>query len=252
MAKKATVNEKKAKGNALKQANKAAKDAKAAAEQERRIAAEWNVGANSRGAARAEAAASKADEAARKRAEKAALLAQEEAEIASSKPKKVQPAKKGKKKNDISLLEDSLVGDAEKKVKAEKRAARLRREKEAMLQAERERKAVAEKKNIDPLLANTESMIGNNYVQGGRLNENLVVGEVDASGMDAALGALSVAGDDNHPEKRMKALHKAFEEKMMPQMKEEYPGLKRSQYLEKIFAIWKKSPENPMNWPKKE
>ena len=33
----------------------------------------------------------------------------------------------------------------------------------------------------------------------------------------------------------------------MEQLKEELPGLKRSQYKERIFALWKKSPDNPMN-----
>ena len=36
----------------------------------------------------------------------------------------------------------------------------------------------------------------------------------------------------------------------MPQVKEDYPGLKLSQYKEKIFQLWKKSPENPANQPK--
>ena len=74
----------------------------------------------------------------------------------------------------------------------------------------------------------------------------------DASGIDGALSALSVAGggaNDEHPEKRMKALHRAFEERMMPEMKQDFPGLRKAQYQEKIFQIWKKSPENPMNRP---
>ena len=55
--------------------------------------------------------------------------------------------------------------------------------------------------------------------------------------------------EDEHPEKRMKALHKAFVAKMMPQMKDDFPGLRKTQYEEKIFQLWKKSPENPMNRP---
>lgn len=39
----------------------------------------------------------------------------------------------------------------------------------------------------------------------------------------------------------------AFEERMLPEVKADYPGLKLSQYKEKIFDIWKKSPENPLN-----
>eukprot|EP00557_Chaetoceros_sp_GSL56_P006510 CAMPEP_0176506258 /NCGR_PEP_ID=MMETSP0200_2-20121128/16936_1 /TAXON_ID=947934 /ORGANISM="Chaetoceros sp., Strain GSL56" /LENGTH=271 /DNA_ID=CAMNT_0017905875 /DNA_START=20 /DNA_END=835 /DNA_ORIENTATION=+ len=259
------VNEKKQKGMELKAANKAKKDAVAAAEQKRQEDQEWAKGANSRGMDRATAMAEKADEQARKRAEKAALLAAEEANL-SGKPVKKLPTlsnkKSGqgskKKNNDISLLEDALVSDTDKKVKAEKRAARLKREKEERERMEKERQKVEAAKNVDPLLANTDAMIGDsiNSVMmeggsGGRLNASLVAGEIDASGIDAALSSMKLASGvvDDHPEKRMKALHKAFEEKMMPEMKQQYPGLKRSQYLEKIFILWKKSPENPMNWP---
>eukprot|EP00536_Pseudo-nitzschia_multiseries_P009044 jgi/Psemu1/306262/fgenesh1_kg.245_\ len=44
-----------------------------------------------------------------------------------------------------------------------------------------------------------------------------------------------------------KGLFKAYEERMMPEVKQDYPGLKLSQYKEKIFQMWKKSPENPAN-----
>ena len=36
---------------------------------------------------------------------------------------------------------------------------------------------------------------------------------------------------------------------MMPQMKEDFPGLKLRQYQQKIFDMWVKSPENPRNFP---
>lgn len=74
---------------------------------------------------------------------------------------------------------------------------------------------------------------------------------VSGTGIDKALGALggdatATDGQDRHPEKRAKALYAAFEERMMVEMKEEYPGLKRSQYKDKIFKEWQKSPENPL------
>jgi len=249
-----SMNTKKQKGMELKTANKAKKDNATAAAAERETAQEWKKGADNRGADRAANAATKADEQARKRADKAALLAEEDAEMSAKPVKKFNnpKAKKGgKKKNDTSLLEDALIGSADKKVKADKRTARLKREKEEKLKLERDRKKNEEMKTMDPLLANTNAMIGDS-IGGGTLNASLVPGEIDASGIDSALAKMNVAGGggDDHPEKRMKALHKAFEEKMMPEMKEQYPGLKRSQYLEKMFTMWKKSPENPMNWPK--
>ena len=85
----------------------------------------------------------------------------------------------------------------------------------------------------------------------GRAANVASMADIQASGVDAALSAMSLGGgggdDDKHPEKRMKAAYKAYEEKMMPEMKQQYPGLKRQQYLDKIFSSWKKSPENPMN-----
>jgi len=104
-----------------KAANQAVKDAEKQRQADAAAAKSWNEGANLRGASKAEAAAAKADEAARKKREKAALLAEEEANAGSGKVVKSKfgaaTKKKGGKKNDLSLLEDSLVGAAEKKVR---------------------------------------------------------------------------------------------------------------------------------------
>mmetsp|Transcript_11382 Transcript_11382/g.27447 ORF Transcript_11382/g.27447 Transcript_11382/m.27447 type:complete len:91 (+) Transcript_11382:522-794(+) len=66
-----------------------------------------------------------------------------------------------------------------------------------------------------------------------------------AGGIDSALSALDVSGATNEPTR--KALYKAFEERKMVELKSELPGLKMSQYKDKIFSLWKKSPENPAN-----
>uniref|UniRef100_A0A7S0VL03 Coiled-coil domain-containing protein n=1 Tax=Polytomella parva TaxID=51329 RepID=A0A7S0VL03_9CHLO len=71
-----------------------------------------------------------------------------------------------------------------------------------------------------------------------------------ASGIEQAIGALSVRPDveaDKHPEKRAKAAWKAFEEKNLPDLKLEKPGLKLNQYRELLWKQWLKSPENPLN-----
>merc|ERR1719287_64527 len=248
-----------------KAAAQAVKDAKAAAAAESAAAKDWDAGSNTRGADRAAANAAKADEAARRRREKAALLAaEEEAAGGSGKALKPQAAasktKKGgakakKKKNDLSLLEDALVGDAEKKSKEKKRAERTKREREAAAAAERERRAKEARESQDPLLANTDAMLcGAGLEDGamvGRAANVASAADVDASGVDGALAALSIESkvDDRHPEKRAKAAYRAYEERQMPEMKVRYPGLKRQQYLDKIFAEWKKSPENPRNQP---
>ena len=252
-----------------KAAAKAVKDAARAAEAGRAAAADWAVGSNARGAARAESAAAKADEAASKRREKAALLAAEEEAMGSGKAvkPKVNPklAKRGGKKNkkdDLSLLEDSLVSAADKKTKEKKKLERIKRENEAKAAAEKQRKAKQEEGAKDPLLANTDAMIGDMGGDDGgggdgaptpavgRAANVASMSNLHATGLDSALSALSVGGGgaaDEHPEKRRKAAYKAYEERMLVELKSTMPGLKRQQYLDKIFQSWKKSPENPMN-----
>lgn len=265
-------NQKAVAGNERKAEVQATKDAASAREREAAETVEWSKGSNARGTARGDAAALKADDAARKRREKAELLAAEEEDMkGSGKPKKAAGAgmatKKGKKKkkktDELGLLEEALVGAADKKSKAAKKKEREKKEREEKLRKEKERKAAEASKGKDPLLANTDAMIGPTSVGDGDDADGLGVpltgraanvaaaSGVTGSGIDGALSALTT-GDtpDQHPEKRMKALHRAFEERMMPEMKEDYPGLRQAQYKEKIFQLWKKSSENPMNRPK--
>jgi hypothetical protein len=66
------------------------------------------------------------------------------------------------------------------------------------------------------------------------------------SGIDGALDTLNISsGPAAVPSG--KALYKAFEERNLAELKEDYPHLKLSQYKDKIFQKWKKSPENPAN-----
>lgn len=80
-------------------------------------------------------------------------------------------------------------------------------------------------------------------------NYNRLMAETEvAQTIDQAIAALAVKeNDDRHPEKRMKAAFKAYEDEQLPIMKQEYPSLKLSQLKQMIFKEWQKSPENPMN-----
>ena len=231
------VNSKVAAANEKKAAFQAQKDSEKAAEQEAKAAADWRKGANNRGDARAEASALKADETARKKREKEALLRAEEeanAGIKKVKPKAGAAKGGGKKKkgkgDDLSFLEDSLVGAADKKAKAAKKAERLKKEREAAAF----RAAAQASLEKDPNSLTGDGIIdvtdvigsGDNLVA----NQNIPIDESgsDVTGIDAGLSVFKFAGEeaDAHPEKRAKALHKAFEGRMMPQMKEDFPGLK--------------------------
>ncbi|KAF7260633.1 hypothetical protein EG68_02677 [Paragonimus skrjabini miyazakii] len=54
---------------------------------------------------------------------------------------------------------------------------------------------------------------------------------------------------DRHPERRLKAAYIAYEQKMMPIIREENPGLRTSQLKQMIYKKFQTAPENPKNQP---
>ncbi|KAJ8533716.1 hypothetical protein K7X08_007040 [Anisodus acutangulus] len=71
-----------------------------------------------------------------------------------------------------------------------------------------------------------------------------------ASTVEDAIASLVVSDNlpvDKHPEKKLKASFKAFEEAELRRLKEEKPGLTHTQYKDLIWKLRKKSPDNPLN-----
>jgi len=64
---------------------------------------------------------------------------------------------------------------------------------------------------------------------------------------DKASKGQAAAGIEKHPERRFKAAFAAYEERELPNLKEEHPGLRRNQYGELLYKNFKKSPDNPFN-----
>eukprot|EP01113_Clastostelium_recurvatum_P047496 TRINITY_DN8483_c0_g1_i1.p3 TRINITY_DN8483_c0_g1~~TRINITY_DN8483_c0_g1_i1.p3 ORF type:complete len:158 (-),score=65.58 TRINITY_DN8483_c0_g1_i1:40-513(-) len=78
-----------------------------------------------------------------------------------------------------------------------------------------------------------------------------------ARGIDEAVSKMSLASssssssssssaDDKHPEKRLKAAFSQYEERELPLLRADNPGLKLSQVKEILWKQWQKSPENPL------
>jgi hypothetical protein len=89
----------------------------------------------------------------------------------------------------------------------------------------------------------------------GVANRNREDDIVDARDLESALAQISTLGapelaPDRHPERRLKASYKAFEEAELPILKEEKPGLTHTQYKDMLWKAWKKSPDNPLNQDK--
>ena len=69
---------------------------------------------------------------------------------------------------------------------------------------------------------------------------------IEATGLDSALQEISLEEYDKHPEKRMRQAWNDFFEKQLPIYKEQYPNLKRQQYINMIQKEFKTSPDNPV------
>jgi len=75
-----------------------------------------------------------------------------------------------------------------------------------------------------------------------------------ASNIDDALDALSLTqggegeerkalmGIDRHPERRQKAALAAFEDRRLPELRKEHPGLRLQQYKDIIYKEFQKAP----------
>ena len=77
---------------------------------------------------------------------------------------------------------------------------------------------------------------------------------LNATGIDNALDALSLTSAqqnsekvERHPERRFKAAYKAYEERRLPEIESEHPGLRRNQMVELVRKEFEKSEENPFN-----
>ena len=69
---------------------------------------------------------------------------------------------------------------------------------------------------------------------------------IEATGIDSALEEMKLEDYDKHPEKRMRQAWNDYFEKQLPIFKEQYPNLKRQQYINMIQKEFKTSPENPV------
>jgi len=148
---------------------------------------------------------------------------------------------------------------AKKEAEAEKKAeaARKKAEKDALLKAEME-----SIKNAKPSASKAKQKTSaplpprrgiDDALAGVGEDGSKVLPTLAATGIDDALDALDIAtgthgtGIDRHPERRVKAAYAAFEERRLPELKVEHPGLRLMQMKEIIRKEFDKSPENPMN-----
>ena len=225
------------KNKLLKQKEK--EEQKEKAEEEKLLNEYWNEGTNKRGEKKAQMEHEKQMEKMQKLKEKKELEEAENADL-QSKNTKVKKTKK-KKGDDFELLNEALKNAP--KTKAQREAEQKQQEKLQKL-AELER-VNAKLKEEKELLEKEKQQ----NIQKGMVYEHDNIMEMEVhntfeedeqviTGLDNILDSFS---------KEEGVSYNAFYQQQLPIMKEEYPGLRLTQYQEKIHLLWKKSPLNKNN-----
>lgn len=175
----------------------------------------------------------KREEDAEKRAETAARKAEARrlAELEEKELEKVNK-KQEKKANRVSIPLPKVTEVELRRRREEEQAQILKRAEEAKKKQDRTQDEEDYEKMV--LVANTNR------------DESII----EARSLEDAIAQMAVKDNlpiDKHPEKRLKASFKAFEEAELPRLKEEKPGLTHTQYKDMVWKLWKKSPDNPLN-----
>ncbi|XP_071700819.1 uncharacterized protein [Rutidosis leptorrhynchoides] len=223
--KKMGVNSKAEAARARKNATESERKEQEAREKEEKYWREAE-GGKSRAAKKREEESEKKAEAAARKAEARRLAEIEEKELEKS-LKKVD-----KKSNRVSIPVPKVTEAELIRRREEEKAQLLKKAEEEKLKMSRTAKEEEYEKMV--LVENTNR------------DDSII----EARSVEEALAKMSVSDAlpvDKHPEKRLKASFKAFEEAELPKLKAEKPGLTHTQYKDMIWKIWKKSPDNPLN-----
>ncbi|ERM96207.1 hypothetical protein AMTR_s00001p00116440 [Amborella trichopoda] len=224
MPKKMGVNSKAEDARARKSATEAEKKVKEARDKEEQYWREAE-GSKSRAAKKKEEEAEKRAEVAAKKAEARRLAELEEKEMESL------GKKPDKKANRVSIPVPKVTEVELERRRVQERAEINRRAEEAKKRQSR----MADEEEYERMVS----------VENINRDDSLI----EAHSVEDALALMSVdpLPVDKHPERRLKASFKAFEEAELRKLKEEKPGLTHTQYKDMIWKLWKKSPDNPLN-----
>ncbi|KAK7681243.1 hypothetical protein QCA50_015630 [Cerrena zonata] len=150
-----------------------------------------------------------------------------------------------KKKQDQAAAAEAAEAatweDGAKKGNKKKEDAQFKKEEAARKKAERDALLKAEE------IANPSKSRGAAKQANKKTNkiDSFLDWNKDYSGIED--GGVQSKDIDRHPERRVKAAFAAYEEKRLPELRKENPGLRLQQVKNILFKEFQKSPENPMN-----
>lgn len=225
------------KNKLLKQKEK--EEQKENAEEEKLLNEYWNEGTNKRSEKKAQMEHEKQIEKMQKQKEKKELEEAENADIQSTNTK-VKKTKK-KKGDDFELLNEALKNAP--KTKAQREAEQKQQEKlqkiaelervNAKLKEEKELLEKEKQQNIQKGMVYEDDNIMDMEVHNTFEEDEQVI-----TGLDNILSSFSTEDSLSFNK---------FYHQQLPIMKNEYPGLRLTQYQQKIHVLWKKSPLNKNN-----
>ncbi|EJC97582.1 DUF1014-domain-containing protein [Fomitiporia mediterranea MF3/22] len=216
-------NAKKESGRAKKAENEAKKKQAAEEEKERKESAKWETGA--KGKAAKEEKEAKRKEALAAKAEREKLLAEEEAS-ASAKPKPT-PKAGAKKKAAAAGASAKPAGPGALAAGGGLAAVPL-----------------SPKESVDDGKGGQEE--AESFAATG-IDDAIAMMEVVTAKKDKASMGQQAAGLEKHPERRFKAAFEAYQERELPTLRQDHPGLRLNQYRELLYKQFQKSPDNPFN-----
>uniref|UniRef100_A0A6C0FAC9 Coiled-coil domain-containing protein n=1 Tax=viral metagenome TaxID=1070528 RepID=A0A6C0FAC9_9ZZZZ len=225
------------KNKLLKQKEK--EEQKEKAEEEKLLNEYWNEGTNKRGEKKAQMEHEKQMEKMQKLKEKKELEEAENADIQSTNTK-VKKTKK-KKGDDFELLNEALKNAP--KTKAQKEAEQKQQEKlQKIAELERVNAKLKEEKELLEKEKQQNIQKGMIYehdnIMDMEVHNTLEEDEEVITGLDNILSSFSTEDSLSFNK---------FYHQQLPVIKKEYPGLRLTQYQQKIHLLWKKSPLNKNN-----
>ncbi len=195
----------------------------------------WEKGTNKRALSKIKQQNEKQEEKMRNANEMKELIATEEESLGSGKKSK------SKKKGDDFELLKTLATLPKSNAQKEREEKLRKKEEQRKLEEQRkiEKDEFVQKQELEEKKLLQKGIVNNSdaYIP----NENNEEEFKYASSIDNALGLLNE--DEQDP--KVKDIFKEFYKTQFQLLKEENPGLRMNQYKERIYKLWKKSPENP-------
>ena len=202
-------------------------------EEERLENESWNIGINERAKKKENDINKKQEEKMKKNREMKELLQEEDMQI-NSKPR-IKPRKT--KNDSFSLLDETL--SKMPKTKQQKDKEKKDKEKEIIKQSQIFEQEIKQQKREEEIMKNAELLASNIVVDDSFYRKPICEG---ISGIDNILNEFN---DNQNETVNVKVLYNKFYNENIDVIKQENPGLRLSQYNERIQKMWKNSPNNP-------